>query len=85
MFRHNMDIEDLIEAHRDVGDEKLGDVFEYLVNHQEEWERGDIRPEDIPHFDYDTALYIMNCVIFGTKWESEEPSDGTIRNVKENY
>lgn len=52
----------------------LGDVFQYLKDHVDEFEAGDIDPEDLPHVSPDAGGLIMASVIFGLMWEREYPA-----------
>lgn len=71
MFDRTMSIDEMVDFHYEYGDEKLAEAVEYIRDHEEEWANGEIRPEDIPNFEYDTALYVLNCIWFGTQWNPD--------------
>ena len=56
----------------------IGEVFQYLKDHVDEFEEGDIQPEDLPNVDEGSGSVIMASVMFGLLWEREYPTDDPV-------
>lgn len=59
--------------------DELADVFEYCYENLEDWENGDIEPEDLPRIGQDEfgrflGAIIMRSIAFGCSWEEHVPS-----------
>lgn len=72
MFDNNLSIDDMIEGHREYGDHDLAEALEYIRDNEDSWREGNLRPEDVPGYEYDTALYVLNCITFGRRMEANE-------------
>lgn len=52
----------------------LAENFEYLLDHVDDWEDGEIRPGDLPNFGDESQAVIIYSTLFGTLWELSHPS-----------
>ena len=52
----------------------LGECFEYLLEHVDEWEDSEVHPGDLPRFEEEIQATIIYSVLFGTLWELSHPS-----------
>lgn len=52
----------------------LGDIFEFLLDNRDEFEDGDLSPDEIPTVEKNTKWLIAYSVLFGMLWELSHPS-----------
>lgn len=77
MTRARRWLNSMLEASEDAEGDlsgKLAENLEYLLDHVDEWEAGEIREGDLPHFGDEVQAVIVYSVLFGTLWELSHPS-----------
>ena len=70
--RHWVDM--LLEEDEETFAHALGECFEYLLEHVDDWEDSEIEPGDLPRFKEEIQATIIYSVLFGTLWELSHPS-----------
>lgn len=67
-------VDQLLQEDEETLAHALGECFEYLLDHVDEWEDSEVHAGDLPRFEEGIQATIIYSVHFGTLWELSHPS-----------
>jgi len=62
-----------LEEAEGSGPQQVAECLRYIYDRADQWDAGDLRPDDLPNFEEDTRWLICYSVLFGTLWEWSYP------------